>query len=351
MRPQSSSAVNSALADTALSTALNVGPSGPVATTVADPYAVLPAQQPPTDPVEDAYRRALRSPVVAASGNDGTSNPGPMHGVSTLTSAVDSANGMQSGFASAQIGGGTRGDFRGLVGSTASTSSDAVPPRITGMLDRGRTVAGVSEVSNNFTVASSPFRLDAGTVIPAALIMSVNSSLPGPIVAQVTRNVYDSRTQRILLIPQGTRLIGRHETQVGAGQNRLMVAWTRMILPDDRSLTLPDVGATDTHGASGIPGTVDDHYRRTFGTALLMSIISAGVQLSQPQQSAIGYGAPSARHVAAGAVGQQLSDVGLEALRRNLDIGPTLTLPEATPLNVLLSGDLVLPGAYAPAGR
>ena len=197
--------------------------------------------------------------------------------------------------------------------------------------------------------AGSPYTLRAGTVIPGLLITGINSDLPGEIVGQVSRNVYDSRTQRIPLIPKGSRLIGTYDNQVAAGQGRLLVAWTRLILPDGRSVRLPGLALTDPAGQSGAKDKVDNHWRRVFGNALLLSAISAGVQLSQPSQTSV-LSTPSAGQVAAGAVGQELSNVALEILRRGMDVAPTITIRAGQPFNVFLSGDLVLDAPYNPGG-
>ena len=193
--------------------------------------------------------------------------------------------------------------------------------------------------------AGSPYTLRAGTVIPGNLITGINSDLPGEIVAQVARDVYDSRTQHIVLVPRGSRLIGTYDNQVAAGQGRLLIAWTRLILPDGRSMRLPGLALKDPQGQTGAKDKVDNHWRRVFGNALLLSAISAGVQLSQPQQSAV-LAPPSSGQVAAGALGQELSNVALEIIRRGMDVAPTITIRPGQPFNVFLNGDLVFDGAY-----
>jgi type IV secretory pathway VirB10-like protein len=197
--------------------------------------------------------------------------------------------------------------------------------------------------------AGTGYALRAGTVIPGLLITSISSELPGEIVGQVSRDVYDSRTQRTLLIPKGSRLIGSYDNQVAAGQGRLLVAWTRLLLPDGRSMRLPGLAVADRQGNAGAKGSVDNHWRRVFGNALLLSAIGAGVQLSQPAQASV-LSAPSAGQVAAGAVGQELSSVALEILRRGMDVKPTISIPSGQPFNVLLSGDLLFDEPYTPHG-
>ncbi len=195
--------------------------------------------------------------------------------------------------------------------------------------------------------AGSAYTLRAGTVIPALLITAITSDLPGDIVGQVSRDVYDSRSERILLIPKGSRLIGKYDSQVAAGQGRLLVAWTRLILPNGRSMHLPGLALTDTEGNAGAKGSVDNHWRRVFGNALLLSALSAGIQLSQPSQATV-LSTPSPGQVAAGAVGQELSTVAIEILRRGMSLAPTITIPAGQAFNVLLNGDIVFEEPYLP---
>jgi len=205
--------------------------------------------------------------------------------------------------------------------------------------DRGATVLARLEP------AGSPYTLRAGSVIPGLLLTGINSDLPGDLVAQVSRDVYDSRTQRLLLIPRGARLIGTYDNQVAAGEERLLVAWTRLILPDGRSLRLPGLALKDLEGQTGAKDQVDTHWQRVFGRAVLLSAISAGVQLSQPPQTTA-FTAPSAGQVASGALGQELSNVALEILRRGMDVAPTITIRQGQAFNVFLNGDLVFDARY-----
>jgi type IV secretory pathway VirB10-like protein len=193
----------------------------------------------------------------------------------------------------------------------------------------------------------SDFALRAGTVIPGFLITAINSDLPGTIVGQTSRDVFDSRTQQILLIPKGSKLIGGYDSHT-VRSGRLIIEWNRFLFPDGRSITLPRSPGTDESGASGLHDQVNHHYPQIFGTALLLSAITAGVQLSQPQQATI-YGTPSAGQVAAGALGQQMGQVGIESARRGLDLPPTITIRAGRPFDVLLTQDIALDGPYVSA--
>jgi type IV secretory pathway VirB10-like protein len=185
----------------------------------------------------------------------------------------------------------------------------------------------------------------AGTVIPALLLTAVDSGLPGQLIAQVSRNVYDAR-QQTLLIPQASRLLGRYEDQVSLAQSRLLVAWNRLVLPSGEEIALGGWTGTDPSGAAGLPAQVDRHVLRIVGNALLLSVLSAGAQLSQPQSTGFAAG-PSAGNVAAGALGQELTAAGLQMLERNSGTLPTLKLPAGTPLLVFVQNDLQLPEAWA----
>jgi type IV secretory pathway VirB10-like protein len=83
-----------------------------------------------------------------------------------------------------------------------------------------------------------PFVVKAGTVIPAALITGTRSDPPWQITAQVTENVCDTPTGRVRLFPQGARLIGIYDSQVAFGQSRVLLVWTRLIMPSGRSIVL-----------------------------------------------------------------------------------------------------------------
>lgn len=209
-------------------------------------------------------------------------------------------------------------------------------------------VAGDPEPTSYFrpsmTEPVSEYQIMAGTVLPAMLVTAMNSDMPGEILAQISRNTYDSR-QEHLLIPRGTKVIGRYDNQVALGQSRVLIAWTRLIFPDGRSVPLPGLPTKDMRGASGVPSQVNNHYARLYGQAALLSIISAGAQLSQPQQSNI-LAAASPGQVAAGALGRELSDISMETIRRNMDVRPTLEVKAGTPFYIYLERDLVLDGPY-----
>lgn len=187
----------------------------------------------------------------------------------------------------------------------------------------------------------SPYELKAGTVIPAVMIGGISSDLPGQIIGQVSQNIYDSATGRYLLIPQGSKLVGTYDNAVTTGQERVLVAWTRIIYPDSSSIDLGKMPGTDQSGFAGLHDKVNDHFWKMFGNALLMSVFSAGVQISQGGQDAGANGLNAQQSIAAG-LGQQLGQLGQEIARRNTRIQPTLEIRPGYQFTVMVTKDIII---------
>ena len=149
---------------------------------------------------------------------------------------------------------------------------------------------------------ATAYTLRAGSVIPATLISGINSQLPGKIIGQVSQNVYDTATGKYLLFPQGSRLIGEYTSDVSYGQSRVMVAWQRVVFPDGKALDIGAMPGADGAGYSGATDQVDNHYLRIFGSALLMSGITAGATLSQNNSNNV-YGQQNASSALSEALG------------------------------------------------
>jgi type IV secretory pathway VirB10-like protein len=196
----------------------------------------------------------------------------------------------------------------------------------------------------------SPYELHAGSVIPAVLLTGINVDLPGTIVAQVRNDVFDSVAGRYVLVPSGTRLVGTYDNRIVQGQRRVLVAWTRLLYPDGSSLDLSGMPGADQAGYAGFGASVDEHLHKVFTSALLLSIIGAGAQLSQPQQSSSLYAAPSIGQTIAGALGQQIGNTSIQLTQRQLEIPPTLQVPPGYLFNVLVNRDIVLTTPYGERG-
>jgi type IV secretion system protein VirB10 len=191
------------------------------------------------------------------------------------------------------------------------------------------------------------FQLRAGFVIPAVLLSGVNSEVPGTIIAQVAQDVYDNATGSDLLIPQGSRLIGSYSANVQYGQSRLFVVWQRIIYPDGRALDIGAEPGTDSAGYAGFKDRVDSHWLRMFGSAVLMSAITAATNwATNHNQTGFNGNGFSASDALSEAVGQQLGQATAHLLEKNLSIAPTLTIRPGYRFSVLLIKDFVFPGAY-----
>jgi type IV secretion system protein VirB10 len=189
--------------------------------------------------------------------------------------------------------------------------------------------------SDRITAPPSPYVVQAGAVIPAALITGIRSDLPGQITAQVTENVYDSPTGRLLLIPQGTRLIGEYDNGVGFGQRRVLLVWNRLIFPNGKSIILERQPGADSQGYAGLEDGVDYHWRDLARAATLSTLLGVGAELATGD---------SDRLVSALRNGAQdtINDAGQQIVRRQLSIQPTLTIRPGFPVRVIVTRDLVL---------
>ena len=182
---------------------------------------------------------------------------------------------------------------------------------------------------------ASPNILQAGAVISAALITGIRSDLPGQITAQVTENIYDSPTGRILLVPQGTRVIGQYDNNVQFGQSRVLLVWNRLILPNGRSIVLERQPGADAEGFAGLQDGVDYHWWDLAKAAGLSTLLSIGAELAVDDDD---------RLIQAIRSGGQdtINDAGQQIVRRQLNVAPTLTIRPGFPVRVIVTRDLVL---------
>lgn len=186
---------------------------------------------------------------------------------------------------------------------------------------------------------ASPYQVMAGTIIPAALVTGINSDLPGQVIANVSEAVYDTATGRFLLIPQGSRLIGRYDSQVSFGQRRVLLVWTRLILPDTSSISLDRLPGIDPAGYAGLEDGVDWHWDRILAGAALSTLLGVGAELAAPDRSGSdGKVIIATRQSAQDTVNQ----VGQEITKRNVSIQPTLTIRPGFPMRVMVNKDLIL---------
>jgi type IV secretion system protein VirB10 len=186
---------------------------------------------------------------------------------------------------------------------------------------------------------ASTYIVQAGNIIPAALITAIRSDLPGQITAQVTENVFDSPTGRFLLVPQGARLIGIYDSQIAFAQSRVLLVWTRLIMPNGRSIVLERQPGADTAGYAGLEDEVDNHWGALFKAALLSTLLGVGSELGSTTGTGTNSDVITALRRGSS---DSLNQTGQKVVQRNLDIQPTLTVRPGFPVRVIVNRDLVL---------
>ena len=292
---------------------------------------VTPTYAPPGHDPEDALRKeadaAAASSVFFRSGK-----PGQTAGAAVQ--ATPGAPGMANALAA----------FDPLAAGPASTAAQPADPTATqNRQDQKESFlkAGSTETRNsgNLQMPASPYQVMAGTMIPAALVTGIKSDLPGDVIATVTEPVYDTATGKFLLIPQGSRILGRYNSQVSYGQSRVQMVWNRIILPDTSSLTLDNLVGTDPAGYAGVEDEVDRHWGRILAGAALTTLLGVGAELAAPENRQDGN-----RIIIAGRDGLQdsVNQVGQEMTRRNMNIQPTLTARPGLPVRIIANRDLQL---------
>lgn len=215
-------------------------------------------------------------------------------------------------------------------GSNDPASQDHKLAFLNGNVDR-RTVS-----PDRVQALASPYVLQAGTVIPAALLTGLRSDLPGQVTAQVTEDVYDSPTGRILLIPQGARLVGQYDAQIAFGQSRALLVWNRLIMPNGRSIILERQPGADPEGYAGLEDQVDNHWGTLFKAAVLSTLLSVGAN------AGIGYNDSFLLQGLGLGASQSFSQIGEQVVGRSLNVQPTITVRPGFPVRVMVTHDLVL---------
>ena len=195
----------------------------------------------------------------------------------------------------------------------------------------------------------SAYTVQTTFVIPATLISGINSQLPGKIFGQVSQDVYDTATGKYKLVPQGTKLEGVYSSDVVYGQQSVLVAWQRLVFPDGKTMDIGAMPGSNAAGYAGMSDQVNNHYVRLFGSAFLMSAITAGVALSQSRNQVAGtFGAPTTSSVLSATLGQQLGQVTSQLISRNINVSPTLEIRPGYRFNVTVTKDMVFNKPYQP---
>ncbi|WP_412051944.1 IncP-type conjugal transfer protein TrbI (plasmid) [Hoeflea sp. Naph1] len=245
---------------------------------------------------------------------------------------------------------GTSGSAMDLYGAALQAGIDGQNTGPNGQVGKAQffnqDIADLGYLPNSVVPQMSAFELKRGSVIPATLVTGINSDLPGRITAQVSQNVYDSATGRRLLIPQGTKLFGRYDSNVSFGQNRVLVVWTDIIFPNGSTLQIGGMAGTDAAGYGGFNDKVNNHYLKTFGSAILVALIGAGTDMLLPKDTSTASTTDSAADAARRSFAETFGQISQQTVSKNLNVQPTLEIRPGYRFNVLVDQDIVFPKAY-----
>lgn len=232
-------------------------------------------------------------------------------------------------------------DFSGTLATVAASSGPGGASAAGAAADKlndnerfSERIAGETVDSTRASRLSDPSRVATqGTVIPAVLETAINSDTPGFARAVVSRDVRGFDGLRVL-IPRGSKLVGQYKSGVADGQSRAFVVWSRILTPQGVSIDV-DSPAADPQGRGGLPGEVDSHFFRRFGAAILLSVISGGVDAlaasasNNNNSTAIVVGSPT-----------QATQLASVALQKQIDIPVTIKVPQGEPIRVFVARDL-----------
>ncbi len=332
------------LEEAALAQSLGIDPNDPYGADPAErsPYAPPPSyppqplghsNSPPPSPVRRAH-----PPLVVRAALAGRPNP-PLNAFTASNSGLDTS-------ASPLVD-----DPASYAPAPADAALAALPLAALNLLTpkqvTTRPPAYLSPTPNRQVNIEKPRvattrRLRAGTIVSAILLTPIDTTLEQTILAQTTRDVWDTSLARILL-PAGTRLIGKTSTDVATTQKRALTAWHSAQLADGSSVSLAADPGADALGTAGIPARLNRHFASSLGTATLLAIVGAGAQLSQPRRNnGINPAAITPQETVAGAIGNELAQFTTELLRRDLNRAPLLTVPAPVRFTILVTADTIV---------
>lgn len=197
---------------------------------------------------------------------------------------------------------------------------------------------------NQIKKSRSEYEVKQGSVLPAILITEINTDLPGTILGKIRENVYDTVTGNYLLIPKGSKLFGRYESQIPTGQNRVLIVWDKLILPNGKYLDLVAMQGADNMGNSGLKDGVNRHIIALLGRSILSSVLNIGNNLSKSVSFGIGghqFGL-SGQPDKEGKNVSPFEQASAKILQQGVDRKPTITIRKGFKFNVIVNEDLGL---------
>jgi len=301
---------------------------------------------------EDLYRQeqeAMAAPTGSGSGGSRggglaalVAGAGGVGGAGAGKTTADSLTSLISQLRPASVGAASSGAVGG-----ASAEEPNMQDRKDNFIEKARTQPSPNYLAATRVAALGPYEIKAGWDIPTTLEQKINTDLPGEIRALVRENVYDTATGHFLLIPQGSRVLGKYDSHVAYGQSRVQVIWTRLIYPDGSTIDLGGMVGQDARGGAGFHDKVNNHYARMFSMALFTSAFTAGIELSQNSGSSSTTSTPTPSQTATAALGQQMGELGIEIARKNMNIQPTITVPIGYRFNIRVNRDITFAKPYS----
>lgn len=302
-----------------------------------EPLVVVQREERP-DPALEQVRRsrtqaalsALASPLVAKRVSDVTAREA--QSVALAASGPDMASSVTSATASA--------GSDNYYDPAADRDKEA-------FFERSQTQKNQWQLPERRT-SGVPYELKTGAVIPGVMLTGINSDLPGNMIAQVSQNVFDSATGLHLLIPQGTKIYGVYDSRVIYGQERVLIAWNRLMFPDGSSLTIGAMPGADMGGMAGFNDDVNNHYLRIFGSALMMSLVSGGMAyaMDSVNNSTSSDNGTTMQDEMTSALAAQLGATTTTLLQKNLSIKPTLEIRPGYLFNIVVTKDMIFQEPY-----
>ena len=204
------------------------------------------------------------------------------------------------------------------------------------------------QLSSGLTAPTSPYEIKTGELIPAVLMSGIDSDLAGNITAIVSQDVYDSVKGKYLLIPKGSKIYGTYDSNILYGQNRLMLIWQRIILPNGYSINLETMQGIDITGQAGVKGKVNNHTLKLLRSIVLSSIfnfVSSGVSISAGKDIGkngdVSATATLGKNVADD-TSSKLQSAGDMIIERDLNQQPTIKVKAGTRFSIMVNNDMVL---------
>ena len=184
----------------------------------------------------------------------------------------------------------------------------------------------------------SPYEIKVGSIIPAVLVTSINSDLPGGIIAQIRENVYDSTTGKHLLLPQGSKIYGIYDSNISYAQNRILIVWQRIVLPNGESIALENMPGVDLSGSAGLRDKTNYHSLQLLRGVVLSAVFGAGTAIVTYEKD----GDNNYMNEAGRGAGENIDTIGQKMADKDLNRQPTIEIRQGNKFNILVHKDMIL---------